>query len=84
MSRSHIFPDRWPGDGDPLPFADDAEFFASLTRDQRKYALQRVRERQDTLQMAMSAIAAGLGAVNELHDEAVRTVDHLASLQGGR
>lgn len=83
MSNSRIFPARWPGDGDPLPFADDAEFFASLTRDQRKYALQRARERQADLQMAMRDIAIGLGTINELNDAEVRAVDHLASLAGG-
>lgn len=84
MSHSRIFPARWPSDGDPLPFADDAEFFASLTRDQRKYLLQRQRKLQDDLQMAMRDVAIGLGTVNELNDAAVRAVDHLVSLEGGR
>lgn len=83
MSNSRIFPARWPGDGEPLPFADDTEFFASLTRDQRKYLLQRQRELQDDLQMAMRDVAIGLGTINELNDAAVRAVDHLASLAGG-
>lgn len=83
MSNSRIFPARWPGDGEPLPFADDAEFFASLTHDQRKYLLQRQRELQDDLQMAMRDVAIGLGTINELNDAAVRAVDHLASLEGG-
>lgn len=84
MSHSSIFSARWPGDGDPLPFADDAEFFASLTHDQRKYLLQRQRELQDDLQMAMRDVAGGLGTINELNDAAVRAVDHLTSLAGGR
>lgn len=84
MSNSRIFPVRWPGDGDPLPFADDADFFASLTHEQRKYLLQRQRELQDDLQMAMRDVAIGLGTINELNDAAVRAVDHLASLEGGR
>lgn len=83
MSNSRVFPARWPGDGDPLPFADDADFFASLTHDQRTYALQRARERQADLQLAMREIAIGLGVVNELNDAAVRAVDQLTSLAGG-
>ena len=82
MSHSSIFPARWPGDGAPLPFADDAEFFASLSHDQRKYLLQRQRELQDDLQMAMRDVAVGLGTINELNDAAVRAVDHLISLEG--
>jgi len=78
MSNPRICPARWPGDGDPLPFADDAEFFASLSHDQRRYLLQRWRERQTDLQTAMRNVAVGLGTVNELHDGAVRAVDHLA------
>jgi hypothetical protein len=83
MSNSRIFPARWPGDGESLPFADDTEFFASLTRDQRKYLLQHWRERQADLQMAMRDVAIGLSTINELNDAAVRAVDRLASL-GGR
>lgn len=83
MTNSRIFPARWPGDGEPLPFADDIEFFATLSPDQRKYLRQRSRERQADLQLAMRDIAVGLGAVNELHDEAVRAVDHLTSLAEG-
>lgn len=84
MSNSHVFPARWPGDGEPLPFADDAEFFATLTAHQREYLLQRWHERQAELQMAMRDVAVGLSAINELNDEAVRAVDHLASLVGGQ
>lgn len=83
MSNSRIFPARWPGDGDPLPFADDAEFFATLTANQRKYLLQRSREHQADLQMVMRDVAVGLGTINELNDAAVRAVDHLAGLEGG-
>lgn len=84
MTHPRIFPARWPGDGDPLPFADDAEFLATLTPDQRTYLLQRRREHQDALQMAMRDVAVGLSTINELNDEAVRAVDHLATLQGRR
>lgn len=74
---------RWPGDREPLPFADDNAFFASLTRDQRTYALQRWRELQTDLQMAMGGVASGLATINELHDAAVLSVDQLAGFEGG-
>lgn len=71
------------GSDDSLPFRSYDEFVESLTEPQRRYLLNRVRSNQTDLQGVVRDIACGLSVLNEIHDAAVRAVDHLDSLEGG-
>ena len=50
---------------------NDAQFFASLDREQRRYFLAREAGKRDLLQAALRDFARGLGAIGSLHGEAV-------------